>query len=210
VPRPLPFTLLVITDWSIPSMLQKVEAALAATSLIAVQHRHPEATDRQFFEEARAIAQVCRRRGSPLFINRRLDVALALALDAHLHLPAHGVRVQEVLPFLGERLLSVAVHGAEEAQRGADLALVSPVFAPFSKPADRRVPLGPEGFFEIARGLDCPAFALGGIDAARARTLGEAAGLAVISAVLDAADPARAARDLVGPRGPRCGTSSPP
>lgn len=192
---PLPFRLLVITDWRVPEVLGKVEAAVAAGSGVAVQHRHPEATDRQFFEEAQALAAVCRRHGAPLFINRRLDVALALG--AHLHLPAHGLRTREVRARLGDRLLSVAVHDESEVQEGAALALVSPVFSPHSKPGDTRATLGLEGFQRLAGKLDCPAFALGGVDAARARLLRGAAGVAVIAAILEAPEPGEAARRLL-------------
>ena len=186
---------MLITDWSIVGMLEKVEAAVRATKQVAVQHRHPAVTDRQFFEEARALASVCQKHGAPLFINRRLDVALAL--DANLHLPTHALRVSDVRPFLGHRLVSVAVHELTEVQEGADLALVSPVFPPKSKPTDTRATLGPQGFFNLARGLGCPAFALGGVGLEKAHELGGAPGLAVVSAVLLARDPGEAARRLV-------------
>lgn len=182
-------------------MLDKLEAVVAAVPAVAVQHRHPGVTDRQFHAEALALAEVCRRHGAPLFVNRRLDVALAVG--AHLHLPAHGLRVEDARPLFAERLISVAVHAPAEAQAGADLALVSPVFSPGSKPGDVRATLGPEGFFQLASTLATPAFALGGVDVLRAASLERAAGLAVISAVLGASDPAEAARGLLTRLAPR-------
>jgi thiamine-phosphate pyrophosphorylase len=94
--------------------------------------------------------------------------------------------------------VSVAVHDAEEARRarGADLALVSPVFSPGSKPGDTRPTLGPEGFRALASALPCPALALGGITPESALLLGGAAGFAVISGVLEAEDPGAAVRAL--------------
>lgn len=193
----LPFRLLLITDWGLEDLPGRVARALEAGPGIAVQHRHPGVSDRQFFEEAQQLSRVCRAAGAPFFVSRRLDVALAL--DAHLHLPAYALRVADVRPHLpAGRLVSVAVHDEVEAQAaaGADLALVSPVFAPGSKPGDGRPTLGPEGFHRLASALPCPAFALGGIDAARARQLFSAAGLAVVSSVLAAADPLAACRAL--------------
>ena len=157
---------IVITDWRLPRarLLAALERALEAGPEVAVQHRHPEAPTRVFLEEARLLAALCQAHGRPLFVNGRLDVALLVG--AHLHLPASGPTVEDVRPVLpAGRWVSAAVHDAHEAQlaRGADLALVSPVYAPGSKPGDTRPPLGPEGFQALAASLSCPALALGGI-----------------------------------------------
>jgi thiamine-phosphate pyrophosphorylase len=193
----LPFRLVLITDWRLPALVDRVAQALEAGPGLAVQHRHPGAADRLFFDEALRLAAVCAKAKAPLFVNRRLDVALAIG--AHLHLPSTGLRVSDVRPHLGNRLLSVAVHDEAEARsaQGADLALVSPVFAPGSKPDDRRPPLGIEGVRRLERVLPCPAFALGGIDASRLRALTPIAGAALISSVLAADDPREAAAQLL-------------
>ncbi len=189
------FDLLLITDWALPDLPARVEAVLARNRRVAVQHRHPGAPDRLFLEEARVLAACCRRHGAPLFVNGRLDIALLT--DAHLHLPATGLRVEDVRPRLGAKWVSAAVHNLAEAQ-AVDLALVSPVFPPGSKPHDTRPPLGVDGFFALARGLPCPAFALGGIAATNAHLLAGAAGLAVISEVLHAPSPGDAMSALAG------------
>lgn len=191
----LDFRLVLVTDWGLADLASRLEQVLAQVPGVAVQHRHPAADDRQFFEEGQALAALCARYGAPLFINRRLDVALLLG--AHLHLPASGLAVADVRPHLPGRLVSLAVHGAHEAQAGADLALVSPVFPPGSKPDDTRPPLGVAGFHALAATLPYPAFALGGIDPWSARGLRGAAGLAAISGVLRAEAPAAAARGVL-------------
>ncbi|MBF5041075.1 thiamine phosphate synthase [Aggregicoccus sp. 17bor-14] len=192
--------LVVITDWGLPRarLLGSLEAALSAGPEVAVQHRHPGVGLRQFLEEARVLAALCERLARPLFINGRLDVALLLG--AHLHLPAGGLTPADVRPALpAGRLVSAAVHDAREAAdaAGADLALVSPVYAPGSKPDDTRAPLGPAGYAALRAQLSCPALALGGIDPVRAAALPDADGFATISGVLAAADPAAAARVLL-------------
>ncbi len=190
--------LILITDWSRgEALLGLVERALLGGRGVAVQHRHPGATDRDFLAEGRALAEVCARHGAPLFVNRRLDVALLL--DAHLHLPSSGLLPADVRPHLPKgRWVSAAVHDAAEAERarGADLALVSPAFAPLSK-AGERPPLGPSGFAALAGKVSCPAYALGGVTPERLATLGPVPGAAVIGAVLDAADPAQATGALL-------------
>jgi thiamine-phosphate pyrophosphorylase len=183
------FDLLVISDWSLADLPDRIEAVLARRGRVAVQHRHPGISDRQFLEEARVLAACCRRHQAPFFVNGRLDVALLT--DAHLHLPTTALRVEDVRPLLKGKRISAAVHSLAEAQ-AVDLALVSHVFAPGSKPDDTRAPLGPDGFFALARALPCPAFALGGVTAQNARLLSNAVGLAAISAVLHAASPADA------------------
>lgn len=192
--------LIVITDWRLPrrQVLDAIADLAPLGPLVAVQLRAPGASGRQLWEDGRELRELLRPHGAHLFVNGRLDVALALG--AHLHLPSRELAATEVRPHLpADRLISVAIHPGEEARaEGADLALVSPVWSPGSKPDDTRPPLGPEGFARVAGRLPCPAFALGGVDAARVATLGsEAYGAAVVSAVLTAPSPRRAARSLI-------------
>jgi thiamine-phosphate pyrophosphorylase len=187
--------LLVVTDWGLPRerLLAALDAALAAGPEVEVQHRHPGAPTRVFLEEARVL--VARYGAARVWVNGRPDVAALLG--ASLHLPAGGLLAREVRGLLapGARV-SVAVHDAREAAEaeGADVALVSPVFAPGSKPGDARPQLGPEGFARLAALLPCPALALGGMMPARLGALPGAAGAAAISAVLSARAPGDAAR----------------
>ncbi|MFZ5469167.1 MAG: thiamine phosphate synthase [Myxococcota bacterium] len=194
--------LVVITDWSLGRevLLARLEAVLEASPAVAVQHRHPGATARALFEEARVLQALTQRRGNALFINGRLDIALLVG--AHLHLPADGPSPAEARAHLGERWLSAAVHDEAEAQatKGADFALVSPVFSPGSKPGDTRSTLGVEGFLKLRARLECPAYALGGIDATN--VFGGADGAAAISGILSASDPAAAARAILAKLSP--------
>lgn len=197
---PPSFRLLLVTDWARPGCLARVTDALSAGGPVAVQHRHPGATDRVFLDEGQRLAEACAAHGVPLFVNGRLDVALALS--AHLHLPTRALAPAEVRPH-HPRWLSAAWHPLEEAAppAGVDLLLASPVTAPGSKPGDVRPRLGVEGFHR-ARALagEVPVFALGGLDERALRALtevGPVAGAAVVSAVLDAPSPARAVEALL-------------
>lgn len=195
---PLPFRLVLVTDWALADLPERVAQALEAGPGVAVQHRHPGATDRRFLAEAGALASICRRAGAPLFVNRRLDVALAV--EAHLHLPASALRPVDVRPHLpAGRLVSVAVHDEAEAlaSAGADLALVSPVFSPGSKAHDTRPTLGASGFARLRARLHCPAFALGGMGVDAVARMPDVEGVAAVSAVLASGAPRAACEALL-------------
>lgn len=199
-PRPLPFRLLLVTDFAAgeDALLAALSRALEAKGPVAVQHRQPGVSTRAYLEMGRRLKALCDRAGAPLFSSARLDVALALG--THLHLPAWALRPADVRAALpAGSLLSTSVHDAPEvdAALGADLALLSPVWPAGSKPGDARPTLGPEGFRALAARLRCPAFALGGVTAERLATLRPLAGAAAVSSVLRAPDPALAVRALL-------------
>jgi thiamine-phosphate pyrophosphorylase len=137
---------------------------------------------------ARALAPVVRARDGRLFVNDRLDVALAAGADG-VHLPENGFDVATARRLAPGLLVGASTHTrAAAAASTADLVLLGPIYATPDKPA--------------ALGLDAVspgAFAIGGITsperAAACRAAG-AAGIACIRAVLAAPDPAAAARAL--------------
>ncbi|MFO0597543.1 MAG: thiamine phosphate synthase [Myxococcaceae bacterium] len=187
----LPFRLVVITDWAVPDCFERVCSVARALPSVVVQHRHPGATDRVYFDEARRLAEAIG--GARLFINSRVDVARALG--AHLHLSERALSPADVRPLMPPgALLSASWHEGTPA-RAVDFLLLSPVFDPSSKPRERP-PLGPARFEALARGAGVPVFALGGITAANVGEVRGAAGVAVIGEVVHAADPVAAARRL--------------
>lgn len=134
------------------------------------------------------------------FVNGSVDVALALDADG-IHLPDAGPAIGSVRDRVGRGvLISRAVHSVDAAVRaeraGADLLQAGTLFETASKPGAAL--LGVEGLREICAAVDVPVIAIGGITAARA---GEALragakGVAVISAIADAAQPREAASSL--------------
>lgn len=193
----LPFKLILITDWSREDCLSKVQDALKAGPGIAVQHRHPGATDRQLYEEGLRLKEICG--DVPLFINGRID--LALALDAHLHCTEWSLLPADARPLLGQRWISSSWHFTASSPlpargEGGSFFIVSPVFDPISKPPERPA-IGIDGFHAAARSTSLPCFALGGITAERVPLLSPVAGVAVIGEVMHAASPAHAAEALL-------------
>jgi len=124
-----------------------------------------------------------------------------LALEAGVdgaHLPSRS-DVASARAVLGpDRWLSVSTHAEDEieaaAAGGADAVTLSPVFASASKPGYGPA-IGIERLAEVAAHSPLPIIALGGVDdAARARACLDAgaAGIAVMGAIMRAADPAAA------------------
>lgn len=181
--------------------LPEIVRAAIQGGATAVQLRAKVATTREMVALGQALLAITRPAGIPLIVNDRLDVALAIEADgAHVgqdDLPAAMAR-----QLLGpERILGVSaetVGQAQQAERdGANYLGVGDVFGTPSKP-DAGSPIGIDGLAATVRAVALPVVAIGGItlDNAPAVIAVGAVGVAVISAVVGAADPAAAARQL--------------
>jgi thiamine-phosphate pyrophosphorylase len=170
-----------------------------------VQVRERDLTDAALLELADAVSAAarnaaCGRPGRPLrvIVNRRADVALCIGADG-VHLGFDAVEPDAARRLLGDTaLIGVSTHDPDEVGtlEGSDYAHLAPIFAPLSKPVERRA-LGLSALGAAARhGL--PVLAQGGIDASNAGAAirAGAAGIAVTGAVLLADDPEAAARGL--------------
>ncbi len=163
----------------------------------AVQLREPEHSDQELLPLARELAVRCRERGVLFIVDDRVELALACGA-AGVHL-GQGDPWRQARARLGpELVLGVSVEDAEQAAAaaGADYLGVT-VFASATKP--KAVPLGLERVREISDATRLPVVGIGGIDASNARQVLDAgaAGVAVVSAVAAAPDPAAATRALV-------------
>ena len=138
------------------------------------------------------------RDSSLLFINDRLDVALAV--NAHgVQLRSDSIAVADARKLGPHWWIGCSVHALDEARAardaGADYLLVGPVFATATHAGSP--PLGLEALPEIVA-LGLPVIAIGGVTVERTaavRATG-AWGVAAIRALWDAADPGEAARAM--------------
>lgn len=132
--------------------------------------------------------------GARLTLHGPADLARAAGADG-VHLPDGGdARAARAL--LGpEALVGLSVHTVADAARvnaaDVDYITASPVFLTASKPGYGPA-LGPQGLAAFAAVAPVPVIALGGVDAAHAAACRDAgaAGLAVMGALMRAADPA--------------------
>jgi thiamine-phosphate pyrophosphorylase len=167
----------------------------------AIQLRDKGASTRDQIELGCALLAVTRPAGVPLIVNDRIDVALGIDADGA-HVGQDDMPAPLARRLLGpERILGVSAGTVEEAlqaQRdGADYLGTGDVYGTPTK-ADAGVPIGVDGLAEVVRAVSIPVVAIGGIkpDNAAAAIQAGAAGIAVISAVIGAADPEAAARKL--------------
>jgi thiamine-phosphate pyrophosphorylase len=178
-----------------------IDAALAA-GVRAVQLREKDLGGRELFLIAEALKTSCARYGAKLFINDRVDVALAVDADG-VQLGAASMPIGAARELLGsQKLIGASIHSLEEAKSverlGADFVVFGPVYFTPSKSAYGE-PQGVERLKEIVEKTFLPVYAIGGINVEQigaVRGVG-ARGIALISAVMRAADPAAAAKELL-------------
>ena len=159
-----------------------------------------------------ALKPIAETYGARLALAGSAADAFTCGLDA-VHLPRDG-DPKAARGLLGETaLIGLSAHDLAEAERaaaaGADYVTLSPVFESPSKPGYGPA-LGLDGLGELARRLPLPVLALGGVTAERVASLREAgaAGVAVMGAVMAAAEPGKATAALIdriaGQGAPQC------
>ncbi|HEY6318929.1 MAG TPA: thiamine phosphate synthase [Acidimicrobiia bacterium] len=181
--------------------LRTVAAALDAGAPV-VQVRAKAWTDADVYELACRVADLCAAHGATCVVNDRPDVAVAVdAAGAHVgedDLPVAAAR-RVLGPFrvLGATAREPTTALAHEAA-GASYLGVGPAYATTTK-AGLPAALGPDGVGAVAAAVTIPVVAVAAVTTERVAPLLEAGayGVAVISAVSDAADPARATEALL-------------
>lgn len=173
--------LMAITDRRLAGGRQAVLhrcAELLEAGIPAIMLREKGAPARELYEMARALREAATRHGAMLFVNDRVDVAVAAGADGvqlgQASLPAEAVR-----PLLPDSMwLGVSCHGETEIRAAvagrADYILLAPVFDPASK-ARERPALGLHGLRgACATAKEVPVIALGGIGLQNVREVFEA------------------------------------
>jgi thiamine-phosphate pyrophosphorylase len=187
-------------------LAEVVRAALAgvpaeARGAVAVQLREKDLEGRALLALARALRELTSAAGAALYVNDRVDVALAAGADG-VHLGRRSLapaEVARIAPGLG---IAVSTHTRAEVQMAracpdVRFAVFGPVWDTPSK-RSHGAPVGLEALRDAAR-VGLPLLALGGITAARVTEChaAGAAGGACIRAILEAEDPGTAVRALL-------------
>jgi thiamine-phosphate pyrophosphorylase len=178
----------------------------APAGTVALQLREKDLPGRELYELAMRLREICTRTGAPLFVNDRVDVALAADADG-VHLPFDSIGASQARKLCApNRLIGVSSHSPPDvsgaAREGADFTVFGPIFDPISKPATGPA-WGMEGLGTACRAGSIPVFALGGITRDRAREVmalhegSRPAGVAAIGSILGADSPATAMKAML-------------
>jgi thiamine-phosphate pyrophosphorylase len=177
------------------TLVDRVAAAVrgGATS---VQVRLKTVAPREVVEITRAIMKVV---PVPVIVNDRADIALA-AGAAGVHVGEADLPVAAIRRFAPTDFIIGASLGSEAElanAKDADYVGIGPVFGSDSK-NDAGGAIGVAGFERLAKLVEVPAVAVGGITADRALqiTVHGATGVAVINSIFSAEDPERATREI--------------
>ena len=177
-----------------------VEAALRG-GVTAVQLRAKRLTDRQATELAKRLAVRCRAHGALFIVNDRLDITSASGADG-VHLGVDDLPLEDARRIAGPDMVigfspETDAQAASAKVFGASYLGVGPVFGTASK-SDAGEAIGISVVRRRVELAGIPVVGIGGITAANApQVMGAgAAGVAVVSAILGAADPELAARNM--------------
>jgi thiamine-phosphate pyrophosphorylase len=203
VPVPA-FDLYLVTDRTLTGgrdLLWVIEQALAG-GVRAIQLREKDLDGRRLYCLAAKARRLCERYDAMLFINDRVD--LALAVDAAgVQLGNMSLPVSTARSLLGpEKLIGASIHSLTEActaeRQGADFLVFGPVFYTPSKAA-YGAPQGVTALRELVESSAIPVYGIGGVSLGNACEVlsAGAQGIALISAIIGAPNPKSAARALL-------------
>lgn len=168
----------------------------------AVQLREKDLAGRELFDLARKTKKLTDTYNAKLFINDRVDVALAVRA-AGIHLGENSLPVKDARKLCDEMIIGRSTHslqGALNAEaEGADFVTFGPVFKTPSK-VRYGPPVGLSSLAEVAREVTIPVFAIGGIKVGNVEevmTEGAPFGIALISGVIEALSPSKASAQFL-------------
>lgn len=179
--------------------VENLVASAVAGGVTMVQLRDRSLPASQLLDLARRLKTITRGK-SLLIVNDRVDVAIAVEADGA-QLPEDGIPTLVARGLIGKyALLGRSVHSVETAvqagREGAEFVIAGTIYKSASKPDVK--PVGPGLIADIAKAMDLPVIAVGGITADKVEEVvaAGAAGVAVISAITKADDPKAAAEEL--------------
>ena len=183
-----------------PTIEASAESALRGGTTV-IQLREKDCSSREFYELGLRVKKITERYNTPLIINDRVDIALAVGATG-VHVGQGDLPCKVVREIVGpDMIVGVSAATLEEAVRaeqdGADYLGVGAMYATATKTDTR--PVSMEELLKIRAAVKIPIVVIGGINK---QTLGNfkgtgVDGLAVVSAIVAQPDPEAAARELL-------------
>jgi thiamine-phosphate pyrophosphorylase len=168
----------------------------------AVQLREKDLSGRDLFLLAERSRHLCQTYQAALFINDRVDIALAVDA-AGVQLARTSLPVAAARALLGpQKIIGASTHSLQEAKQaeenGADFVLFGPVYFTASKAA-YGAPQGLPALRAIVDNVSLPVYAIGGIKSEMIESIKHcgARGVALISAIISAESPKQEAKKIL-------------
>jgi len=199
------FSLYLVTDRhlakGVEKLIGKINGALKA-GVKAVCVREKDLPARELLGLALRLRRLTNEFNALLFINDRVDVAMAIKADG-IHLGQTGFSPKDVRPLIGKKIMiGVSAHSIKEALKaerdGADFVTLGPVYHTPSKERYGE-PIGLSPLKKATKALRIPFFGIGGIKKENIKEVLEAgaSGVALISAVLATKNAEKATTELI-------------
>ncbi len=197
------YSLYLVTDRGMlggKNLYKAVEEAVRG-GVTLLQLREKDVGSGEFYNIAVEMKKLAGLYRTPLIINDRLDIALAVDADG-LHIGQEDLPLEVARKLLGPgKILGYSVSNQAEAvygeENGADYLGAGPVYHTGSKEVAIE-PIGPAGLKRIKESVSIPVVGIGGIGIANIGEVKESgiAGISGVSAILARRDIEEAAREL--------------
>ena len=187
------------TNYSEEEFLCRVEQALQG-GVTLLQLREKDKSTREYIDLAAKVHEITKRYNVPLIIDDRVDVAMAIDAEG-IHVGASDMPVATARKLMGNNKIVGAtaktVPWAKEAyEQGADYLGVGAIYPTTTKV--KTVLTSTDTLREICNAVPIPANAIGGLNKDNIHVLAgiPIAGICVVSAIMKADDPKKAAMEL--------------
>ena len=200
--KALDTTLYFITDSTcVPEdrFLPVVEAACRGGATI-MQLREKDRSTREYMELAKATHEITSQYGIPLIIDDRVDVAQAIGAEG-VHVGQSDMPVRDARRLLGpEKIVGATTKTVPQAleafEQGADYLGCGAIYPTTTHVKTVITPV--ETLKDVVKSVPIPVNAIGGLNKDNIFVLKDSgiAGICVVSAIMKAADPEAATREL--------------
>lgn len=187
------------TGFSEEEFLGRTEAALQG-GVTFLQIREKEKTTREYLSLARKVHDLTRKYNVPLIIDDRLDIALAMDAEG-VHLGKSDMPIDLARKILGpDKIIGATAKTVPQAleawQQGADYLGVGAIYPTTTKV--KTILTSTDTLRDICNAVPIPANAIGGLKQDNIDVLAgiPIAGICVVSAIMKAEDPKKAAEEL--------------
>ena len=175
------------------------EACKGGVTLVQLREKNTGGLD--YFKKAQKVHEITQRYGIPLIIDDRVDVAMACGAEG-VHVGASDLPVTEVRRLVGsDKIVGATAKTVEAAvkayQDGADYLGVGAIYPTTTKVTTVLTEVST--LSAICKAVPIPVVAIGGLNRDNMDILkgSKACGIAVVSAIMKASDPKKAAEELL-------------